>query len=128
MHNNSKTTLIRLNDAIGIILISAGIAAFVGAIWVAHYLLTTQIGGVYFGTRLLDFVTGAEFNMQGNNGSDALFVVVTRFMLATACLWMPITAGLLFLRTLFTSSINTIQPKAEAIASAEPASILESDR
>ena len=126
MQNNPKLTSITLNGVIGLSLIAASLAALMGAVWVLQYLLSTQFGGRFYGTALMDFVRGEAFDLEGK-GSDALFVVVTRFVLATACLWLPITAALLFLRTLFVSG-PTFQLKAEANAPADPTSIFQSDR
>lgn len=65
-------------------------AALIAALWVLHYLVTTRYG--IFDSNsiiLLKYVTGQEHNLQ--IGSEATFVIMTRFISAFGLSWAPIT-------------------------------------
>jgi hypothetical protein len=71
------------------------LASLLGALWVLHYLFTTQYGvtTAYVGTisySLGEYVLGSAHNL-GEFGSEALFIVFTRFLLAFAFSWPPLT-------------------------------------
>ena len=70
-------------------IVALSVAMMLAGLFVIQYLLTTSFGGQYFKTPLIDFVTGQAYDLSGK-GADMLFVISTRFMLATACLWLPI--------------------------------------
>lgn len=110
MHSNIKAT-ISISSTPGVVLIAASIAAFIGACWATQYLLSTSYGGTLFSTPLINYIMGQAYDLDGK-GSDALLVVVSRFMLASACLWMPLTAVLAFARTLL---LTMRQPLADTI-------------
>lgn len=65
-------------------------AALIGAVWVAQYLVATRFGvGFISGNQILDYVMGQAFNLE--TSPEALFVVMTRFILAFGFSWAPIT-------------------------------------
>jgi len=66
------------------------LAAGIGALWVAHYLVTTQYGYTLFGTSIFQYVIGISHGI-GEKAAEALFVVVTRFLLAFGLAWGPLT-------------------------------------
>jgi len=70
-------------------------SSLIGILWVLHYLLTTQYGvsmyGGVIGSSLLEYVVGTAHNLDVF-GSEALFVVVTRFLIAFGLSWAPVTA------------------------------------
>jgi len=70
-------------------IVALSVAMMFAGLFVIQYLLTTSFGGQYFKTPLVDFITGQAYDL-GGKGADMLFIISTRFMLATACLWLPI--------------------------------------
>lgn len=70
-------------------IVALSVAMMLAGLFVIQYLLTTSFGGQYFKTPLIDFIAGQAYDLSGK-GADMLFVISTRFMLATACLWLPI--------------------------------------
>jgi hypothetical protein len=77
----------------------AVVAAFLGALWVLHYLATTQYGfstAIFGGTgvvgfSLLEYTLGAAHNLD-QFGNEAVFVVLTRFILVFGFSWLPSAA------------------------------------
>lgn len=66
----------------------AVISALIASMWVLHYLFTTVFGFLYH--SMWEYVTGQAFNLE-TAGAEALFVVVTRFLLAFGISWAPVT-------------------------------------
>ena len=86
-------------------------ASLIGAIWVLRYLITTTYGmtpTTIFGTTyssplVWEYVIGTQHNLK-EFGSEALFVVVTRFLVAFGVSWSPITVVIATFRALTTTS------------------------
>jgi hypothetical protein len=76
-------------------------ASLIGTIWVLHYLVTTVYGLYGVGSPLLEYVIGTDHNLEVF-GSEALFVVVTRFLVAFGVSWLPITVVIATVRALTT--------------------------
>lgn len=70
--------------------VSAMLAAGIAALWVLEYLLTTQYGSTLFGTSIWRYVTGVSHGV-GEKAVEALFVVLTRFLLVFGLGWGPLT-------------------------------------
>ena len=66
------------------------IAALIATLWVMEYVLTTVYGYGGFGSPLLEYVTGQAHNME-TFGSEAAFVITTRFVLAFGFSWFTTT-------------------------------------
>lgn len=81
----------RPSSAASHVLTGAAIAAFVAAIWVIHYLVTTSYGSYYGGSSLLSIVLGEEHGI-GADGAEALFVIGARFLLVSGLAWLPASA------------------------------------
>ncbi len=79
-------------------------AAMVGALWVMHYLLTatyghttdTVVGRIDVPIPLWEYIVGQYSNL-GAFAAEALFIVVTRFLLAFSVSWAVLTVGTSFL-------------------------------
>lgn len=69
----------------------AMIACLLAAILTFTYLIMTTYGYYGIGDSLMSYVTGDNFNLE-EMASEALFVVVTRFLLVFGFSWFPITA------------------------------------
>ncbi|MEJ5202941.1 MAG: hypothetical protein WHV66_11980 [Anaerolineales bacterium] len=70
----------------------AVIATFIAAIWVIGYLTAMTYGfGGYGENSLMDLVTGQDFNVEVGISIEALFVTITRFLLAFGFSWLPAT-------------------------------------
>ncbi len=74
---------------------SAAFASLIGTLWVLQYLFTTVYGYSSFGlspsTSLWEYVYGIAHNLDVF-GSEALFVVATRFLIAFGLCWGPLFA------------------------------------
>ena len=75
------------------------LASLIGTLWVLHYLVTTVYGLYGVASSLLDYVVGAEHNLDVF-GSEALFVIVTRFLIAFGLSWAPITTLIAVIRAM----------------------------
>jgi hypothetical protein len=72
------------------------LATLIGVLWVLGYLVSASCCGPY-GSQVLSYVTGKSINL-GAFGSEALFVVITRFMIAFGLSWLPITLSIAIVR------------------------------
>lgn len=71
----------------------AMIACFLAWIAVIHYLTTTSFGYNimgFHGQTIMSYVMGTNHNMD-EFATEALFVVITRFVLVFCMTWLPIT-------------------------------------
>ncbi len=69
----------------------AMIACLLAAIFALNYLVMTTYGYYGIGDSLMSYLVGNNFNLE-EMASEALFVVVTRFLLVFGFSWFPITA------------------------------------
>jgi hypothetical protein len=69
----------------------AALAAFLAALWVLQYVVTTGYGSPLYRTSLLSYVLGQAYDL-GSSAETLLTVIVARFVLAFGATWLPLTA------------------------------------
>ena len=75
----------------------AAISVFLAIPWIVWYLMNTVYGIYGIGDNLMDVVLGTAHGI-GADAAEALFVVVTRFLIVFGICWAPITALIAFMQ------------------------------
>ncbi len=76
------------------------ISCMIGSIWVLQYLFSTMITTYFPPSIIWEYVSGQDYNL-GSMSEEALFIVVTRFLLAFSISWAPITFLIALIRKFF---------------------------
>jgi uncharacterized membrane-anchored protein YitT (DUF2179 family) len=80
---------LRRSRLISNILHGAMLATLFAGIFVFLYLILTSSRGTMFGTPLIEYILGTEYN--SDVGEQFLFIVIARFLTVFSILWAPMT-------------------------------------